>query len=59
MVMQGKSVNYSEIPAIAVAAYTVFKIVTATMSYVKTRKLSFLFLPFQRPEVRIFSVGFL
>lgn len=40
MVMQGKSVNYSEIPAIAVAAYTVFKTVTATMSYVKTRKLS-------------------
>ena len=37
---ESKSVNYSEIPAIAVAAYTVFKIVTATMSYVKTRKLS-------------------
>ncbi|MDE7083514.1 MAG: hypothetical protein K2O89_07430 [Clostridia bacterium] len=40
MVMQGKSVNYSEIPAIAVAAYSVFKIVTSSVSYAKTRKFS-------------------
>lgn len=40
MVMQGKSVNYSEIPAIAVAAYTVFKIVTSSVSYAKTRKMT-------------------
>ncbi len=42
MVMQQKEVNYSEIPAIAIAAYTVCKIVTATMNFIKTRKLNHL-----------------
>ena len=38
MVLQQKAVAYSVIPAITVAAYTVFKIVTSSVSYVKTRK---------------------
>ncbi len=38
MAMQKKSVDYSAIPAIAIAAYTVYKIVTASVSYAKTRK---------------------
>ncbi len=38
MVLQQKDVNYSEIPAITIAAYTVYKIVMATMNYIKTRK---------------------
>ncbi len=38
MVLQQKDVNYSEIPAIAIAAYTVYKIVTATINFIKTRK---------------------
>ena len=38
MVLQQKAVDYSVIPAITVAAYTVFKIVTSSVSYVKTRK---------------------
>ena len=40
MVLQRKSVDYSKIPAIAMAAYTVFKIVTSSISYVKTRKMT-------------------
>lgn len=40
MVLQRRSVAYSEIPAITIAAYTVFKIVTASVSYAKTRKLT-------------------
>ena len=39
MVLQGKSVDYSEIPAITVAVYSVFKIVTSSASYAKTRKM--------------------
>lgn len=38
MVLQQKAVNYSEIPAIMIAAYTVYKIVTATINFIKTRK---------------------
>ncbi len=38
MVLQQKNVNYSEIHAITIAAYTVYKIVTATMNFIKTRK---------------------
>ncbi len=38
MVLQQKDVNYSEIPAIMIAAYTVYKIVTATINFIKTRK---------------------
>lgn len=38
MVLQQKAVDYSVIPAITVAAYTVFKFVTSSVSYVKTRK---------------------
>ncbi|MBD5585538.1 MAG: hypothetical protein HDQ88_10685 [Clostridia bacterium] len=37
MVLQRKSVDYSKIPAIAIAAYTVFKIATSSVSYAKTR----------------------
>ena len=40
MALQRKSVDYSTIPAIAVAAYTVFKIVTSSISYAKTRKMT-------------------
>lgn len=40
MVLQRRSVDYSEIPAITIAAYTVFKIVTASVGYAKTRKLT-------------------
>ena len=38
MMLQEKDVNYTEIPAIASAVYTVYKIVTATINYVKNRK---------------------
>ncbi len=38
MVLQQKNVNYSEIHAIMIAAYTVYKIVTATINFIKTRK---------------------
>lgn len=40
MALQRKSVDYSTIPAISIAAYTVFKIVTSSISYVKTRKMT-------------------
>lgn len=38
MVLQQKDAVYSKISAIAIAAYTVYKIVTATMNFIKTRK---------------------
>jgi len=38
MVLQKKFVNYSAIPAIAMAAYTVYKVVCASVSFAKTRK---------------------
>ncbi len=38
MVMQEKEVNYSQIPAIATAAYTTYKIVISTCNFVKDRK---------------------
>lgn len=38
MVLQKKQVNYSTIPAIAMAAYTTFKISVAVYNYFKTRK---------------------
>lgn len=40
MVLQQKDVNYSEIPAIMMAAYTVYKIVTATINFIKTDRKS-------------------
>lgn len=40
MVLQQKEVDYSEIPAIMMAAFTVYKIVTATINFIKTRKLN-------------------
>lgn len=39
MVLQEKAIDYTAIPAIAIAAYTVFKIVTSSISYAKTRKM--------------------
>ena len=38
MVLQKKQVNYSTVPAIAMAAYTTFKISVAVYNYVKTRR---------------------
>ncbi len=38
MVLQKKQVNYSTVPAIAMAAYTTFKISVAVYNYFKTRK---------------------
>lgn len=38
MVLQRKNVEYSKIPAIAIAAYTVYKIVFSTKSFVKTKQ---------------------
>lgn len=38
MVLQKKTVTYSTIPAIAVAAYTTYKIVISTINIIKTRK---------------------
>lgn len=38
MVLQQKSVAYSLIPAIAMAAYTVYKVTLSVVNYVKTRK---------------------
>lgn len=38
MVMQKKNVDYSEIPAISIAAYSTYKIILATRNFVKTRK---------------------
>lgn len=37
MATEQKAVDYSEIPAITIAAYTVYKIVSATVNYFKTR----------------------
>lgn len=38
MVLQKKQINYSTVPAIAMAAYTTFKISVAVYNYFKTRK---------------------
>lgn len=38
MALEQKAVNYSAIPAITMAAYTVYKIVSATRNYIKTRR---------------------
>lgn len=38
MVMQKKPINFSIIPAIAMAAYTTYKIVTSSVNFAKTRK---------------------
>lgn len=38
MVMQQKDINYSEIPALTIAAYTTYKITAASINIVKTRK---------------------
>lgn len=42
MVMQMKAVAYSGVPAIAVAAYTTYKIISATVNYLKTGKINIL-----------------
>ncbi len=36
--MQQKDINYSEIPALTIAAYTTYKITAASINIVKTRK---------------------
>lgn len=38
MVLQKKNVEYSTIPAITIAAYTTYKVIIATVNYIKTRK---------------------
>ena len=38
MVMQQKEINYSEIPAITIAAYTTYKIVMSARNFIKTHK---------------------
>lgn len=38
MVLQKKNVEYSTIPAITIASYTTYKVIIATVNYIKTRK---------------------
>ncbi len=38
MVLEQKAVNYSLIPAIAMAAYTTYKVILSAKSFVKTRR---------------------
>lgn len=48
MVLQKKTVNYSTIPAITVAAYTTYKIVISTRNIIKTRNVPHLSLKILR-----------
>lgn len=42
MVLQEKEVNYSEITAITIAAYTFYKIIMSLRNYIKTKKINHL-----------------